>query len=1217
MKLSHKPFQTFIQNNTTVKTRSRYADSLITSLEVGTNDIQAEVWGSTRYHVAITFNTNEVIAAHCTCPYDQGGYCKHIVNVLVEADSRVQQEVLSSQTHSINSLELSDLSLIKEGKTFILENQNILELTVPDLQSISITPDNSRWNYLLNLIEAKILPNVLVARISESYRNFFDLKIIQEDRNLLLECSCSNNSDLLCLHLSFVLLKIPESEGLLLSFDEKSRFQLIKQKADAQGLGDINNPDEFYTIYQRYDRIYIEAKHSFLSLTKPDLINLKKELLPDFKFPPSISEDNKIEFILAEDQQGTRFKFQLMEAALTKSGRIKSPIRPLNLQDKLKTLSQPEEFLFITSLLQQENYSLDFSVDPHILKNPFNLQFYYFEPDWRNRKITPGKIRPVRFLIEDFDTTVQVEQKNNLYVLKLNFKINGHNYFSYNILQVGNYFEIDHNFYFIKNEEVNKLLAFFRQKKHEIYLTQVQFLQLKKELLDPLEQAVKVKYDFIKKVPEKVRKEKFLDQVTEHMVYLSESDDYILITPVIRYGEIEAPILSRRNIYTEDEKGKMYVVDRNESMEHRFKRNIQAQHLDFDDNPQNEFYYLHKQEFLDKGWFIDAFEAWREHGYTILGFKQLKSNNLNPNKMQVQASVKSGIDWFDIHTNISFGNQKVGLKEIRKSIINKNRYVKLGDGSKGILPEDWVEKFSRYFRSGEIKDDAIRTHKSHFGLVDELFEKEVLSSEVKIELENYRDKLANFHSIRNVKIPKNLKASLRDYQKEGLNWLNFLDEFGFGGCLADDMGLGKTIQIIAYFLVQIEKGNKNPNLVIVPTSLLHNWEIEIKKFAPKLKYKIIYGINRETKNIPFEEYEVLITSYGTMLNDAEILKNISFNVIVLDESQAIKNPASKRYKAARLLKARQRIVATGTPVENNTFDLFSQLSFAMPGLFGNAKQFAADYSTPIDKFQDESRAKELQQKVHPFILRRTKKEVATELPEKTEMIVYCEMGKEQRRVYDIYKKEFQQYLNNSSDEELKASSMHILQGLTKMRQICNSPALLSDQEYYGSQSAKLDELITQVLNLQSEHKVLIFSQFVGMLELIKERLDQETIKYAFLSGKTRKRQEQVEIFQEDEQTRVFLISLKAGGTGLNLTAAEYVFIVDPWWNPAVENQAIDRAYRIGQANKVVAVRMITPNTIEEKIIELQDRKKKLVEELIHTDSGFFKQLTKDDLLKLI
>ena len=227
------------------------------------------------------------------------------------------------------------------------------------------------------------------------------------------------------------------------------------------------------------------------------------------------------------------------------------------------------------------------------------------------------------------------------------------------------------------------------------------------------------------------------------------------------------------------------------------------------------------------------------------------------------------------------------------------------------------------------------------------------------------------------------------------------------------------------------------------------------------------------------------------------------------------------------------------------------------------------------------------------------------------------MGKENRGFYDNYKMEFQRFLKDKSDDELEASRMHVLQGLTKLRQICNTPALLSDHEYYGNQSAKLDELITQILKLEGEHKVLVFSQFVGMLELIRERLDQETIKYAYLTGQTRKRQEQVEAFQEDEETRVFLISLKAGGTGLNLTEAEYVFIVDPWWNPAVENQAIDRAYRIGQTNKVIVLRMITPHTIEEKILELQDRKKKLAENLIHTESGFFKQLTKNDLMKLV
>src|SRR5699024_1026901 len=377
--------------------------------------------------------------------------------------------------------------------------------------------------------------------------------------------------------------------------------------------------------------------------------------------------------------------------------------------------------------------------------------------------------------------------------------------------------------------------------------------------------------------------------------------------------------------------------------------------------------------------------------------------------MSVSTSVSSGIDWFDIHADINFGDQKVGLKEIQKSVRNKSRYVNLDDGTKGVLPQEWIDKFSSYFRSGEIKEGRIRTHKSHFGMIDELFEQEVLADEVKIELERFKEKLANFHSIRNVEVPKKLKAQLRDYQKEGLNWLHFLDEFGFGGCLADDMGLGKTIQILAYFLSLIEKGNTGTNLVVVPTSLLFNWETEIEKFAPELAYKIAYGPNRNTKNIPFDKYDVVLTSYGTMLNDVEILKEIPFNVIVLDESQAIKNPSSKRYKASRLLQARQRLVATGTPVENNTFDLYAQLSFAVPGLLGSARGFSTDYSTPIDKFKDDKRARELQKKVHPFILRRTKKQVATELPEKTEMVVQCKMGNEQRRVYDIYKKEFQRF----------------------------------------------------------------------------------------------------------------------------------------------------------------------------------------------------------------
>jgi len=310
-------------------------------------------------------------------------------------------------------------------------------------------------------------------------------------------------------------------------------------------------------------------------------------------------------------------------------------------------------------------------------------------------------------------------------------------------------------------------------------------------------------------------------------------------------------------------------------------------------------------------------------------------------------------------------------------------------------------------------------------------------------------------------------------------------------------------------------------------------------------------------------------------------------------------------------------VVTGTPVENNKFDLFSQLSFAMPGLLGTAKRFSSDYSTPIDKFQDAERAGELQRKIHPFVLRRTKKQVATELPPKTEIVHFCEMEAQQSDVYNAYKAEFQKYLSDLSEEEVQSSSLHILQGITKLRQICNSPSLLGDEEFYGEESAKIRELMHQLRTLKDAHKILVFSQFVGMLDLVKEQLEKENIGYAYLTGKTKNREREVERFQQDEAIRVFLISLKAGGTGLNLTQAEYVFLIDPWWNPAVENQAIDRAYRIGQQNKVIAIRFITPNSIEEKIMELQERKRLLAEELIHTDSSILKSLQKKDLLNLL
>ncbi|MEG2334751.1 DEAD/DEAH box helicase, partial [Chryseobacterium sp.] len=601
----------------------------------------------------------------------------------------------------------------------------------------------------------------------------------------------------------------------------------------------------------------------------------------------------------------------------------------------------------------------------------------------------------------------------------------------------------------------------------------------------------------------------------------------------------------------------------------------------------------------------------------VLGFNELKNSKLNPNKAVVSINVVSGINWFNADIDVKFGKQKASIKQLHKSIRNKSKFIQLDDGTKGILPEEWIKKFNRYFDAGEIYEELLRLPKSNFSEIKSLFEKEVLSKEVDEEINVYKKAFSENKPIPATEVPAELNATLRDYQKQGLDWLNYLDDYNFGSCLADDMGLGKTLQIIAFILSQNKKHSKNTNLVVVPTSILFNWQAETEKFAPSIKILTHYGPNRTKNTLHFAGNEIVLTTYGMLLSDIHFLKEFHFNYIFLDESQAIKNPNSERYKAARLLQSRNKVVLTGTPIENNTFDIYGQLSFAIPGLLGSKEYFRDIYSIPIDKFENTKRATDLQKKIKPFILRRTKKQVAKELPDKTEMVIYCEMGEEQRQIYDAYKKELREYISAKNEQEIIKNSIHVLTGLTKLRQICDAPALLKDQGQYSDNSAKIEVLVQQIENKSSQHKILVFSQFVSMLDLIKVELQKRNISFEYLTGQTKNRAAKVSQFQDNEQVRVFLISLKAGGTGLNLTEADYVYLVDPWWNPAVENQAIDRCYRIGQKKNVIAVRLICPNTIEEKIMKLQQSKKELANDLITTDSSVFKKFTKSDLMEIL
>ena len=784
--------------------------------------------------------------------------------------------------------------------------------------------------------------------------------------------------------------------------------------------------------------------------------------------------------------------------------------------------------------------------------------------------------------------------------------------------------QIKQKLYLVKDPFFLSLIDFFKQHRNELVLERLAYEELQEDILNSLEEKIKINYSYLKPASKKQIVEQGFDLENEKLIYLTESEDFVLLTPVMRYGALEIPIISKKQIKAKDKRGQLFTLQRDEQRELQFITDIAKMHpyfaeqvTEFAEQRHADCFYMHRKHFLSPEWFLEAFETWRSKGIAILGFNALKENKLSPFKANIDIKVISGIDWFETAIKVQFNKQTVSLKHLHKSIRNKNKFVQLDDGTMGILPDEWLQKFESYFGAGEIVEETLCTPNINYSAVEELYEEALLSIDAKERLQLYRSKLSTFDKIDAIEVPKALNATLRSYQKEGLSWLNFLDAFNFGGCLADDMGLGKTIQILAFILSQQEKVTINTNLIIVPASLVFNWQQEITNFAPSLSVTTIYGANRVKYLKDFDKYQIVLTSYGTLLADIVWLKEYRFNYIFLDESQSIKNPDSQRYKAARLLQSRNKIVLTGTPIENNTFDLYGQLSFACPGLLGNREHFRQQYSVPIDQFKDSRRAEELQQRIKPFILRRTKSQVAKELPDKAEMVIYCEMGQKQREIYESARNEIRDYLMGRSEDELAKSSMHVLQGITKLRQICNSPSLISKEQFYGNASSKMDVLLEQIETKAPYHKILVFSQFVGMLNLFKDALEERDIKFAYLSGQTKNREAVVNSFQEDAATRVFLISLKAGGVGLNLTEADYVYLIDPWWNPAVENQAIDRTYRIGQHKNVMAIRLICPDTIEEKIMLMQQKKKDLVTDLIKTDSSIFKSLSKEDLLNLI
>ena len=587
--------------------------------------------------------------------------------------------------------------------------------------------------------------------------------------------------------------------------------------------------------------------------------------------------------------------------------------------------------------------------------------------------------------------------------------------------------------------------------------------------------------------------------------------------------------------------------------------------------------------------------------YSIIGTDRLRKYNIKAVKPKISGRFSYNLDYFEGEVEVEIEGDKFSIQQLLNNY-KKDEYIILSDGTNALINREYIEKLQRIFK----EEDGNRVKVSLFDMpivqdmIDEKsFENDFMGSKDFFEGIN---KLAE----ESIEYPK-LNAKLRDYQKYGYKWLKYLTDNNLGACLADDMGLGKTLQAIA-LLSKVHEEKKKKSMVIMPKSLIYNWENEIKRFSSKLKVGIYYGINRDFSSL--KKVDVILTTYGTIRNDIENLLEQKFDLLVLDESQNIKNINSQTTKAVLLLNAKKRVALSGTPIENNLLELYSLFRFLNPEMFGSVQEFTNDYIVPIQKYSDTSTIEELRKKIYPFLLRRVKKEVLADLPDKIEKLVYVDMNDEHRRFYEERRKYYYSLLEKNTSSQGNFDKFFVLQAINELRHIVSSPELESKKII----SSKKEVLIENVIEaIENNHKVLVFVNYLSSIESICDSLKENKIKYLKMTGQTKDRQNLVDKFQSDSRYKVFVMTLKTGGVGLNLVSADTIFIYDPWWNTTVENQAIDRAYRLGQDKTVFAYKMIMRNTIEEKILKLQEIKNKLLDDLILEDNLSTKNLSKSDI----
>lgn len=1197
---------------------------------------------NTFYKVYLSrYNNIQTLSLRCTCPYNLGDICRHEAAALF----RLQEMIDNNQLGETETEYKQQHTVVKLKQ---LELRSIKLLAAPDI--LTIAEDFLR-TYKANITEAA---NDIVKAELNYEGETYNLQFRRNDeRNLDTSCNCNTETHYpLCVHKVIVLLQLMHNHGPNF-FDSISNRDREKNKLLALYGYTVDD-----NLEGKFEFTFRDGK-PFLRVLDPSIKRVAAPAQPERKpFQMPVQKEKEV---LVEEEPATTIQYQKLGVVLRQDAQqypfiqadavkgetdegqkyFTGKIEKLDLTKFVNTedVSEDDKMLLqhLRKLLPSEvtrylNRNSPFSgiweniIQQHNDDLPEETRYLiteYLLPKYKKlfsetsegnfafslpqqKQFVTANIEPAVFSNQYIQPQFIISHKDNTYEVKCFVKLLSSVVpLKENAMVSPLVFQHENTFYLWQTTE-DVLLAERFLTEGKLVITEEDWGKQLVEFILPLTKQYDVQFSGI-------QKEELKNIKPEMRLMIKEKSDYLLFQPFFNYNGFDVKPEDKDRIIVPSA-GKLVIIHRNEEVEKSLIKKIENLHSSFIHTDDNSL-ALKGADVLKNNWFFLFADAVKDMNIPVYGFDALKKYRFNTAKPSTKIFISSNTDWFDARIDIHFGEQKVTVADVKKALANKQQFVPLQDGTLGILPEDWIRRYSMLFAVGEGKAANIKLSKYHFGVIEELYAQRN-EEEIFFKLEEKYERLKEHHSVKQIDPPDHLSHVLRPYQVSGFQWLNYLSEVNWGGILADDMGLGKTVQALSFLHHYKTEHGRLRALVVCPTSLMFNWENEIKKFTPLLSWYIHHGSTRSQQLDAFYKSDIVITTYGTLRSDIQLFTEAEFDYVILDESQAIKNPHSKVTKAATLLNAKNRLCMSGTPLQNNTFDMYAQMNFLNPGMLGSMEFFRQEFAIPIDKFGEKEQKEHLRKLLYPFILRRTKEQVAKDLPEKSEMILFCEMGEEQRKIYDAYRNDYRdKILGTVEDKGVGKSQLTILQGLMKLRQICDSPSIINDDEKYPNVSVKLEELGREISENIGNHKALVFSQFLGMLALIKEKMKELGIEYAYFDGSTSAadREKAIQRFQTDENCRVFLISLKAGGVGLNLTAADYVYIVDPWWNPAVEQQAIDRTHRIGQTKNIFAYRMICQDTVEDKILKLQERKRALAADLITDDTSFVKSLTKEDV----